>query len=299
MAASCQNVAQTLAAVAARRPALEPVLRAFEDVLTARAALAAELSAERADAAGMAEDGGPRLPDWSGERAEQGRSLLAGVPLTGLRAAVRRTAETLLPLLCAKGDVAAHKAALEAFFLAPAQSRRDRRDALAEAVLAGDASTFQRLAAEAGLPPEVLEFVAEFVLSPPLRALAAQAGRADKTLPGMRPGRGGRAIVRPVLPFRSWVGWTSPLLTRKTPFFPAAAGKNICIAPCAAQAGRSGVGPARPAARRATGLWKFCAKAASPGASGLTGAPSAKAIVPQWICANAAGFRTWTPWPWA
>ena len=102
MAASCQNVAQTLAAVAARRPALEPVLRGFEDVLTARAALAAELGAERADAAGMAEDGGPRLPDWSGERAEQGRSLLAGVPLTGLRAAVRRTAETLLPLLCAK-----------------------------------------------------------------------------------------------------------------------------------------------------------------------------------------------------
>ena len=41
MAASCQNVAQTLAAVAARRPVLEPVLRAFEDVLTARAALAA------------------------------------------------------------------------------------------------------------------------------------------------------------------------------------------------------------------------------------------------------------------
>ena len=160
MAASCQNVAQTLAAVAARRPALEPVLRAFEDVLTARAALAAELSAKRADAAGMAEGGGPRLPDWSGERAEQGRSLLAGVPLTGLRAAVRRTAETLLPLLCAKGDVAAHKAALEAFFLAPAQSRGDRRDALAEAVLAGDSPTFQRLAAEAGLPPEVLEFIA-------------------------------------------------------------------------------------------------------------------------------------------
>ena len=45
MAASCQNVTQTLAAVAARRPALEPVLRAFEDVLTARAALAADLSA--------------------------------------------------------------------------------------------------------------------------------------------------------------------------------------------------------------------------------------------------------------
>ena len=54
MAASCQNVAQTLAAVAARRPALEPVLRAFEDVLTARAALAGELSAKRADAAGIA-----------------------------------------------------------------------------------------------------------------------------------------------------------------------------------------------------------------------------------------------------
>ena len=218
MAASCQNVAQTLAAVAARRPALEPVLRAFEDVLTARAALAAELRAERADAAGMAEDGGPRLPDWSGERAEQGRSLLAGVPLTGLRAAVRRTAETLLPLLCAKGDVAAHKAALEAFFLAPAQSRRDRRDALAEAVLAGDASTFQRLAAEAGLPPEVLEFVAEFVLSPPLRALAAQAGRAGQNAPWDEAGawRQGYCPVCSSFPVMGWLD--NPAFDEKNAF---------------------------------------------------------------------------------
>ncbi|EFL84602.2 hypothetical protein HMPREF0326_02961 [Desulfovibrio sp. 3_1_syn3] len=226
MAASCQNVAQTLAAVAARRPALEPVLRAFEDVLTARAALAAELSAERADAAGMAEDGGPRLPDWSGERAEQGRSLLAGVPLTGLRAAVRRTAETLLPLLCAKGDVAAHKAALEAFFLAPAQSRRDRRDVLAEAVLAGDASTFQRLAAEAGLPPEVLEFVAEFVLSPPLRALADQAGRAGQNAPWDEAGawRQGYCPVCSSFPVMGWLD--KPAFDEKNAFLSGGGGKK-------------------------------------------------------------------------
>ena len=226
MAASCQNVAQTLAAVAARRPALEPVLRAFEDVLTARAALAAELSAERADAAGMAEDGGPRLPDWSGERAEQGRSLLAGVPLTGLRAAVRRTAETLLPLLCAKGDVAAHKAALEAFFLAPAQSRGDRRDALAEVVLAGDAPTFQRLAAEAGLPPEVLEFVAEFVLSPPLRALAAQAGRAGQNAPWDEAGawRQGYCPVCSSFPVMDWLD--KPAFDEKNAFLSGGGGKK-------------------------------------------------------------------------
>ena len=174
----------------------------------------------------MAEGGGPRLPDWSGERAEQGRSLLAGVPLTGLRAAVCRTAETLLPLLCAKGDVAAHKAALEAFFLAPAQSRGDRRDALAEAVLAGDSPTFQRLAAEAGLPPEVLEFVAEFVLSPPLRALAAQAGRAGQNAPWDEAGawRQGYCPVCSSFPVMGWLD--KPAFDEKNAFLSGGGGKK-------------------------------------------------------------------------
>ena len=167
MAASCQNVAQTLAAVAARRPALEPVLRAFEDVLTARAALAAELSAKRADAAGMAEGGGPRLPDWSGERAEQGRSLLAG-----------------------------------------------------------DSPTFQRLAAEAGLPPEVLEFVAEFVLSPPLRALAAQAGRAGQNAPWDEAGawRQGYCPVCSSFPVMGWLD--KPAFDEKNAFLSGGGGKK-------------------------------------------------------------------------
>lgn len=216
MAASCQSVAQTLAAVAARRPVLEPILRAFEDVLTARTALAAELSAE---------GHGLRLPDWSGEDAAQGRSLLVGVPLSGLCVAVRRTAETLLPLLCAKGEVVAHKAALEAFFLAPALPE-DRRDALAEAVLAGDAPTFQRLAAEAGLPPEVLEFVAEFVLSPALRALAAQAVLAGQKAPWDEAGawRQGYCPVCGSFPVIGWLD--KPFFEEKNAFLSGGGGKK-------------------------------------------------------------------------
>ena len=176
MVLSCQSVAQTLADVVTRRPVLEPVLRAFEDLLAARSALAGELTAAWTNPAAA---GGPCPPEWQTERAARGLSLLAGAPLTGLCISVRTSAERLLPLLCAQESLASQRTALEAFFLAPPvlgpDSEPDRRDALARAMLSGDAPAFRNLADEAGLVPELLEFAAEFILSPPLRALAARA----------------------------------------------------------------------------------------------------------------------------
>ena len=94
---------------------------------------------------------------------------------------MRRTAETLLPLLCAKGDVAAHKAALENLFLAPAQSRETGATPWPEVVLAGDAPTFSVWRPKRACL-EVLEFVAEFVLSPPLHLAAKPGGRTKRSL---------------------------------------------------------------------------------------------------------------------
>lgn len=169
MAPSCQTVAQTLADVIEKRPVLEPVLRAFEPILTAQAELAPALETPVREA-------GLRLPEVNPQRLSQGASLLAGAPLTGIAGPLRASAEKILPLVAAFEALAPHKTALEGFFLRPtAEEGEDERQILAEAFVSGNGETFQRLAAENGLDPAVLEFAMGFVLAPVLRAMVSQA----------------------------------------------------------------------------------------------------------------------------
>lgn len=165
MAVDHQSVAETLADVASRRPILKPVLRAFEPLLSAGETLAGTL-------ADTVRQAGLRLPELQWERAQQGVSLLAGVSLTGVARPMRLAAEKLLPLLSGIEAMAPHADPLRAFFLRPVQEN-DSRDALAEAMVAG--RPIESIADDGGVEPEVLAFVAGFVLSPTLHAMVADA----------------------------------------------------------------------------------------------------------------------------
>ena len=195
MAASRQNVAETIAGIIARRPVLTPVLQAFAPLLEARASLPETLKPLLAES-------GARLPAWNAARAAQGAPLLAGESLAALAPALRAAARVLLPLLTAQEGCAPHADALTAFFLpeeggskddlapagegsaptggeehsAAAGKHGDTPVLAAEALLTGDGGALEQAAETAQLPPAVLVFALEMVLGPVLRALAASCG---------------------------------------------------------------------------------------------------------------------------
>lgn len=167
MAPSTQTASQTIAEVAAWRPALEPMLRAFEDLLSAREKLVLELS-ESLKASGLA------LPKPQNERIQQGASLLSGASFTGTTEPLRKAAEKLLPLLAKIEVLAPHMPAITDYFLKPVEEA-DKREALVEAVASDNHTAIERIAKENALEPQVLEFVSDFVVSALLRAMAALA----------------------------------------------------------------------------------------------------------------------------
>lgn len=186
MVLSCQKVAETIADVISWRPVLEPVLKTFEPVLTAQEELVEEL-------AGSIKASGLSLPEYSAARAGQGAFMLAGADLSGAAAPIREAAAKLLPLLGKFEAVEPHLPALEGFFLreaahikAPDQDSpdegaaaaelagKDKREALAEAMISGDHNAIARMAEDNGLEPPVLEFASGFIVSAVLKALLAQ-----------------------------------------------------------------------------------------------------------------------------
>lgn len=162
MGESCLTVSETLAEIAARRPALASVLEAFRPLLELRAALTAEM---KEDAAVVA------LPPFSEERAAQGVPLMAGLPLRGLGVPLGTAARRLLPALYVLEPPARHRKALDALFLQEGTASEQ----LVEALIAGNGQDFQRLAGEVAVPPEVLAFALEFIAVPVVRAQAASA----------------------------------------------------------------------------------------------------------------------------
>ena len=230
MASSCQSVAKTLADVAARRPVLEPVLRAFEPILAAQAELTEEL-AESVRATGL------RLPEPQAEALEQGLSLLAGVSLAGLAGPLRSSAEKLLPLVVSLEAMAPHAAALEAMLLAPikAESKKkksegtataDPREAFAEAMLSGNSEEEARLAQENGLDPSVLLFAFGFVLAPVLRTLVAQSLPEEGDAPWDAGSRWKHGYC-PVCGSFATIGWLDkPMLDEKNAYLAGGGGKK-------------------------------------------------------------------------
>ncbi len=224
MAAKHQSVADTLADVTARRPVLEPVLRAFEPLLSAGDALAGKL-AESVRQAGL------RLPELQWDRAQQGVSLLAGVSLSGAAGPMRQAAEELLPLLTTIEAVAPHAEALRAFFLRPAKAPaeapvdfNDSRDALAEAVVAG--RSIESIASDGGVDPEVLAFVTGFVLSPVLHAMVANALPEDGETPWDKDGawQQGYCPVCGAFPTIAWLD--KPMLDERNAYLAGGGGKK-------------------------------------------------------------------------
>lgn len=204
-----ESVATTAEQIIARRPVLEPILKAFEPLFEARATLPATLLP-------LVEESGLHLPEFTEEYASQGRSLLAGMSLSGFDAVLAASAKVMLPLLKQQDGIAPHCAKLEAFFLpvlqeedaqgsttqgveaasapvdsgvAPEKTNADMSttavtsateaskkttispSALAEAFIAGDAATIEKAATEQAIPAEVLLFAFTFILSPALESL--------------------------------------------------------------------------------------------------------------------------------
>ncbi len=216
MAAKRQSVAETLADVTSRRPVLEPVLRAFEPLLSAGHALAGKL-------ADPVREAGLRLPELQWDRAQQGVSLLAGVSLTGIAGPMRQAAEELLPLLTTIEAVAPHADSLRAFFLRPVEAD-DSRDALAEAVVAG--RSIESIARDGGVEPDVLAFVTGFVVSPVLHAMVAAAVPEEGDAPWDTGGawQQGYCPVCGAFPTIAWLD--KPILDDKNAYLAGGGGKK-------------------------------------------------------------------------
>ena len=220
MGSSCQDVAQTVTEIVARRPVLEPVLRAFEPLLEAREAVSAELAEVLRDAA-------VHLPEFRPERASNGVPLLVDMSMTGMAAGIRRAAEAILPLLVSQQAVAPYKTALEEFFSQPVKEGEvDSREELAEVLLTGSTEAFAGVADKCGVPPEVLDFVAGFVLSPVLRALAGQANPEHGESPWDAAGvwRQGYCPVCGAFPSMAWLD--RPSLDEKNAYLSGGGGKK-------------------------------------------------------------------------
>ena len=227
MAASCQTVEQTLADVISWRPVLEPVLRAFEPLLTAQAQLAEDLAQNpRAHA--------PALPELNTDRARQGISLLTDAGLSGAAAPLRDSAERLLPLLEKLEFLAPHMPALTACFLRPVETvssenadrPEDIREELVRALIAGNREALARIARDSDLDPLVLEFVAGFIVAPVLRAMVAQALSGE----GQGPWNEGDVWQQgycPVCGTLPSIGWLDkPMLDEKNAFLAGGGGKK-------------------------------------------------------------------------
>ena len=237
-----QNPAQTLADAVAWRPVLEPVLKAFEPLLSARAALVPEL-------ADCLRKSGCSLPEMLPGRAAQGVPLLAGRTLNGIAAPLRAAAEELLPLIGGIEAMAPHMPSLKAFFSRPvepdaaeaekgearklpddqAQKRgeADARQTLAEAVVAGDRKAVARIAREAGVEPLILEFASAFVVSAALRAMTALALSDTGEAPWNKEGEAWRQGNCPVcgsLPSIAWLD--KPVIDEKNAFLAGGGGKK-------------------------------------------------------------------------
>ncbi|MDL2285225.1 formate dehydrogenase accessory protein FdhE [Desulfovibrio sp. OttesenSCG-928-F07] len=158
-----QTAAETIAQVIEWRPVLSDVLKAFEPVLTAQEELITPLT-KALKAAGFT------LPAVEAERTAAGASLLAGVNLAPLEDALQQSAKTILPLLTAMQNIAEHGKALTGFFTAKGNTVK-----YAEAMLSGNAKSATALAASHNLEPALLDFAANFVIAPVLRAAVIQS----------------------------------------------------------------------------------------------------------------------------
>lgn len=228
MALSGQSAAQTLNDIIARRPVLEPVLRAFEPLLTVREELVRSLS-------GQLRAADLHLPAVEPERMTQGISLLAGADCQGLATYLAGSAAGLLPQLTQFTGLKAAVPALENFFADPPKpplaedhdpTGQDLRERLCSAVLASLDDPVKELATTLSLDAAVLKFAGEMVLSPVLRALTANA-RPVRGVDPWEEGNRWRQGYCPVCGSFPIIGWLDKATVKEdSPYLLAGGGKK-------------------------------------------------------------------------
>lgn len=219
MAATRQNVAQTLEEVIQWRPVLAPVLRTFEPLLSAQEELAD-------DVAQCLKKEGVSLPQAQPQRMEKGVSLLAGASFAGVVPVVRLCAKKLLPLLCRMDAVVPHKQKLTEFFLKSDQAEAQPLEELVAAVASGNRDALAGMAVNLDLDPLVLDFVSGFIVAPVLRGLTAQATSGEGETP-WDTGDIWRQGYCPVCGALPTIGWMDkPAIDEKNAFLAGGGGKK-------------------------------------------------------------------------
>lgn len=208
------NVADSIAIIGARRPALEPILKRFQPLLEVREE-AVEAATRDLRAAKIAP------PRFRRERSLAGEPLLEEQELEPLAFAARATAGTIIPVLTNLEPLKTFVPALERAF---ADDRRALK--LYETALAGDELASIPVAKEFDLPPEVLNFVAEYILSTVLRALVKLAIPEEGGAPWNEEGVWSRGYC-PVCGDAPVIAWLDrPDLDEKNAFLVGGGGKK-------------------------------------------------------------------------
>ncbi len=177
MIAKRENVTETAQRIIGKRPVLEPIITAFEELFKARAELPKDLVP-------LVEKSGLCLPKLSEEYASQGRSLLSGMSLKGFDPVIAACAKAMLPLLAKQEYLKPFIPNLETYFLAEHRCSSEESNAekalpqtyvLAEAYIANDSSTIEQAAKALEVPSEALFFTFHYILAPALHALVLKS----------------------------------------------------------------------------------------------------------------------------
>lgn len=215
MAKSHMSIEQTIAAIAKRRPVLEPILRGIAPLLQAREEAANGL-------VGLI----PAMPAFQAEAARAGAPLLAGFSGRGADAAIRQAALKILPLLAAQPAIAPHMRALESLFRGDSD---DDREGLLSAMLVGSPEKAARIAELHGTGLDVLNFAAEFIIAAVLRAMARQSGQGASPWDEEGAWRMGYCPVCGTYPSIAWLD--KPQVDEKNAFLAGGGGKKHYYCP--------------------------------------------------------------------
>lgn len=153
-----QPVAETIGRACKLRPALKPLLEAFEPLFSARRAAAEKLGP-------LLSEAGIRLPG----NADSEPILASGLP-SGLGPYVRKAAEDLMPLLTCQEAIRPFAEQLANLFLNAANDAD--RESLTGGLLSENPDGLVSMANKYVLEPQVLDFASSFIVSAVLRALA-------------------------------------------------------------------------------------------------------------------------------
>lgn len=162
------EIAETMDFLRARRPFLAPVFKLFKPLLEARRDLEKEL--------GQAyQSRGLTLPIFQREQALAGVPLLKAEDLDSLKPFIPEVTKKLLPLLIALPSIKEEANRLEDFFL------NDTANVLKffKSELMGEEQSIISMAMEKSVPPDILIFVGDFLLSALLRPLLSSSITKD------------------------------------------------------------------------------------------------------------------------